>query len=45
VIVLTGRDDVATRVRAQRAAAAAYLGKPFADDALIAAINAALGRD
>jgi FixJ family two-component response regulator len=44
VIVIKGRDDVATRVRAQRAGAAAYLPKPSADDALIAAIDAALGR-
>jgi FixJ family two-component response regulator len=44
VIVISGRDNVSTRVRAQRAGAAAYLPKPFADHALIAAIDAALGR-
>jgi FixJ family two-component response regulator len=44
VIVITGRDDVATRVQAQRAGAAAYLPKPVDDHALIAAIDVALGR-
>jgi FixJ family two-component response regulator len=44
VIFITGHDDPRTRDRAQRARAVAYLRKPFEDDALIEAINKALGR-
>jgi FixJ family two-component response regulator len=44
VVFITAHDDLATRERARRAGAVAYLRKPFDDDALIAAVNRALGR-
>jgi FixJ family two-component response regulator len=44
LIFITAHDDFATRERARRAGAVAYLRKPFDDDALIAAVNRALGR-
>jgi FixJ family two-component response regulator len=44
-IFITGHDTPATREAARRAGAAAYLVKPFAGQALVAAIENALGRD
>ena len=41
-IFITGYDEAATRERAKNAGAAAYLAKPFEDQALISAIEAAL---
>jgi FixJ family two-component response regulator len=40
-IFITGHDDAGTRERARKAGAAGYVRKPFDDDALIAAIEAA----
>ena len=42
VIFITARDDVVTRERAQNSGAAAYLCKPFNDEALLAAIGDAI---
>src|SRR5262245_20339647 len=44
IVFITAHDDFATRERARRAGAVAYLRKPFDDDSLIAAVNRALGR-
>jgi FixJ family two-component response regulator len=44
VIFITAHDDVATRERAQKAGAAAYLRKPFDRADLLRAIHSALGR-
>jgi len=41
-IFITGYDEAATRERAKNAGAAAYLPKPFEDQALISAIEGAL---
>jgi len=41
-IFITGHDDAATRERARRASAVAYLPKPFDDQALVSAIRKAL---
>jgi FixJ family two-component response regulator len=41
-IFITAHDDPATRRRARRAGAVAYLRKPFDEDSLIAAIQSAL---
>ena len=41
-IFITGYDEAVTRERAQKAGAASYLPKPFEDQALISAIEAAL---
>jgi FixJ family two-component response regulator len=41
-IFITAHDDPATRQRARRAGAVAYLRKPFDEDSLIAAIQSAL---
>ena len=43
VIFITAHDDTSTRERARRAGAAAYLSKPFDDQALIGAVCAAMG--
>jgi len=44
IIFITAHDDPPTRERARRAGAVAYLRKPFDAQALIAAIDKALGR-
>lgn len=41
-IFITGHDEAATRERAHKAGAAGYLPKPFEDQALISAIDAAV---
>ncbi len=43
-ILITGNPDDATRAAAQREGVLRYLCKPFADDDLLALVNAALGR-
>ena len=43
-VFVTGHDDAGTREQARRAGAAGYVPKPFAEDALIAAIKAAMSR-
>jgi FixJ family two-component response regulator len=43
-VFITAHDDAATRERAARAGAVAYLRKPFDDDSLISAVHLALGR-
>jgi FixJ family two-component response regulator len=43
-IFITGHDDDATREAARRAGAADYLVKPFGDQAIVSAIENALGR-
>ena len=45
VIVITGYDSPEHRCRAESGGAAAYLPKPVSTDALLAAIEACLGRD
>jgi two-component system response regulator FixJ len=42
VIVMTGRGDVSTAVRAMKAGAVDFIEKPFSDDLLLATIDAAL---
>jgi two-component system, LuxR family, response regulator FixJ len=42
VIVITGQGDIQTAVRAMKAGAVDFLEKPFADERLLAAIEAAL---
>jgi two-component system response regulator FixJ len=44
VIVMTGHGDVARAVRAMKAGAADFIEKPFDDEILVAAIEAALGK-
>jgi FixJ family two-component response regulator len=44
VIFITAHDDVATREKAQKAGAVAYLRKPFDRADLLRAIHGALGR-
>jgi two-component system response regulator FixJ len=44
VIVMTGQGDVATAVRAMKAGAADFIEKPFSDEVLVTAIEAALGK-
>jgi FixJ family two-component response regulator len=44
IIFITGRGDVPMTVRAMKAGAIEFLMKPFGDDALLAAIRAALDR-
>jgi two-component system response regulator FixJ len=44
VIVMTGQRDIATAVRAMKGGAVDFIEKPFDDDPLLAAIEAALGR-
>lgn len=43
VIVMTGYDTIPVAVEAMKAGATDYLGKPFTDDELIAAIEKACG--
>ena len=44
IIFITAHDDAATRERARKAGALAYLRKPFDDQALLAAIRKATDR-
>jgi FixJ family two-component response regulator len=44
VVMITARDDGASRERARRAGVMGYLRKPFDEASLIEAINRALGR-
>jgi two-component system response regulator FixJ len=44
VIVMTGRGDIATAVRAMKAGSVDFIEKPFDDEPLLQAIEAALGR-
>jgi FixJ family two-component response regulator len=44
IVFITAQRDEGTRSRALAAGAVAYLFKPFSDTALLAAVNAALGR-
>jgi FixJ family two-component response regulator len=43
-VFITGHDDAGTREQARRVGAAGYVRKPFDEDALLSAIEAALGR-
>jgi FixJ family two-component response regulator len=45
IIFITAHGDIATSVRAMKAGAADFLSKPFSDQDLLDAINAALQRD
>ena len=45
VIIMTAHGDVATAVRAMKAGATDFLEKPFAEDALLEAVNRSLERD
>ena len=45
IVFLTGRGDIDMGVRAMKAGAVDFLTKPVKRDALLAAVNAALGRD
>jgi two-component system response regulator FixJ len=45
IIIITGRGDVPTAVRAMKAGAIDFLEKPFADDALLNAIRRALTKN
>lgn len=44
VIIMTGHGDVALAVSAMKAGAVDFLEKPFGDDVLISAVDAALGQ-
>lgn len=44
VIMITGRADAWSRIRAERMGVLAFLEKPFSDEALLANLRAALGR-
>ena len=44
IVFISGQADVATSVRAMKAGALEFFTKPFADDAIVAAIRAALHR-
>ncbi|MCE9657540.1 MAG: response regulator [Burkholderiales bacterium] len=44
IIFISGHNDVATTVRAMKAGAAEFFPKPFADDAVLAAIGKAIDR-
>lgn len=44
-IFITGHDDAATRERARRSGAAGYVPKPFDEQSLLSAIEAAVSRD
>jgi FixJ family two-component response regulator len=45
VVFITGRSDKETKERALRAGAVAFLDKPVKEDALIAALDEALGKN
>jgi FixJ family two-component response regulator len=45
MIFITGRDDPAARAQALKSGAIDYLKKPFAADALLGAIQAAIGKN
>ena len=44
ILFITGQGDIPTTVRAMKAGAVEFLTKPFADDVLLDALNAALAR-
>jgi two-component system, LuxR family, response regulator FixJ len=45
VIIVTAQGDIQTAVRAMKAGASDFLEKPYSDSALLASIEAALGKD
>jgi two-component system, LuxR family, response regulator FixJ len=45
VIIVTAQGDIQTAVRAMKAGASDFLEKPYSDGALLASIEAALGKD
>jgi FixJ family two-component response regulator len=45
IVFITGHGDVASSVKAMKAGAVEFLSKPFSDDALLSAIDAAIALD